>query len=115
MFSFFNRSLIFDENFYRFFSLDLKEKPLLNFTQVQSRSVDLHWKLSDSTADRSMNHFIIYYRRVNPNDLDQDDDKNDSFNMEDYQRVLVEATFSFQVTIEMRRTDERKRFFLSLV
>lgn len=86
-------------------SLDLKEKPLLNFTQVQSRSVDLHWKLSDSTADRSMNHFIIYYRRVNPNELDHDDDddddKDDSFNINDYQRLLVEAAFSFQVTIEL--------------
>lgn len=75
--------------------LDMAIKPWLNFSDVQSRSVRLDCHLtSEEHADR-LNHFIIYYRPWNV--LDDDDEGID--HIEDYQQILVDSRFTFQVII----------------
>lgn len=70
---------------------------------MQSRTVRLHWRLSNPSPDRFMHHFIIYYRRLTMINIDDDED---SFNIEDYQQLLVDGNgmereyfFEVRVTI----------------
>ena len=89
------------------FRTDTQIKPLLNFSDVQSRSVRLHWTVADTQLDR-FNHFIIYYRCLPK--LDQDDRVYDELiDMQEYRQILVdprtaESNAAFEV---LQVQDER--------
>lgn len=83
-----------------FTPIDNQTKPLLSYSDVQSRSVLLKWRVSNGRYDR-FNHFIIYYRRLH--DIDNDDKAyNDTIYMQDYRQVLIDPrttrySFTFRV------------------
>jgi hypothetical protein len=79
------------------FSIDNQTKPILSYSDIQSRSVLLSWRVSDGRYDR-FNHFIIYYRRLQ----NVNEEINDRINVEDYKQVLVDPrtthySFTFRV------------------
>ncbi len=80
--------------------IDTPIKPILSYSDVQSRSVVLHWRVLDRGYDRS-NHFIIYYRRLNNFDENLNE-QDEMMNMEDYKQILVDPrsiddTFTYRV------------------
>lgn len=84
-------------------SVDNQTKPLLSFSEVQSRSVLLSWRVSNGRSDR-FNHFIIYYRRLQNFD-DTHADVHGRIHEQDYKQLLVDPrttqfSFTFRVTCE---------------
>jgi hypothetical protein len=73
---------------------------LLSYSDLQSRSVLLSWRVSNGRYDR-FNHFIIYYRRLQDFN-DNNKQSNEMMNIEDYKQVLVDPrtthySFTFRV------------------
>lgn len=83
--------------------LDNQTKPLLSYTDLQSRGVLLNWRISDGRYTR-FNHFIIYYRRLSDT-YENKDESNEIINVDDYKQVLVDPrtthySFTFRVNEE---------------
>ncbi len=73
---------------------------MLSYSDLQSRSVLLSWRVSNGRYDR-FNHFIIYYRRLQDFN-DNNKQSNEMMNIEDYKQVLVDPrtthySFTFRV------------------
>jgi hypothetical protein len=73
---------------------------LLSYSDLQSRSILLSWRVSNGRYDR-FNHFIIYYRRLQNFD-NTTKESNEMINIEDYKQVLVDPrtthySFTFRV------------------
>ncbi|CAF2073756.1 unnamed protein product [Rotaria magnacalcarata] len=80
---------------------DNQTKPLLSYSDIQSHSVLLKWRVSNGRYDR-FNHFIIYYRRLHHFDDSDKEEINDTINVEDYKQVLIDPrttrySFTFRV------------------
>jgi hypothetical protein len=72
-------------------NLDIEIKPILSYTDLQSRSVVLNW---DVLNDR-FSHFIVYYRRVNHFD--------EMLDIEDYKQLLVHSqSIDYRFTFRVR-------------
>ncbi|CAF3242388.1 unnamed protein product [Rotaria socialis] len=80
---------------------DNQTKPLLSYSDIQSHSVLLKWRVSNGRYDR-FNHFIIYYRRLHHSDDSDKEEINDTIKVEDYKQVLIDPrttrySFTFRV------------------
>ncbi|CAF2809134.1 unnamed protein product [Rotaria sp. Silwood2] len=79
---------------------DTQIKPLLNYSNIKSRSVILSWYVSTERFDR-FNYFIIYYRRLHNFDKNINE-QDEIINNQDYEQVLIDPrttnyTFTFQM------------------
>ena len=97
-----------------FLVLDNQTKPLLSFSEVQSRSVLLSWRVSNGRYDR-FNHFIIYYRRLQ-NSEETYAEVHGRIHAEDYKQVLVDPrttqfSFTFRVKWKELFSFDRRDFF----
>ena len=98
------------------FPLDNQSKPILSYSDLQSRSILLSWRVSNGRYDR-FNHFIIYYRRLNNFD-ENPSDRNQPIHIDDYKQVLVDPrtnqySFTFRVNL-FESPLQRFCFFLFL-
>jgi hypothetical protein len=77
--------------------IDTQIKPILNYSDIQSRSVVINWHVFNKDNDR-FNHFIIYYRCLN-NFNENINEQNEIINIQDYKQILIDPrnTFTFQV------------------
>ncbi|CAF2692295.1 unnamed protein product [Rotaria sp. Silwood2] len=79
---------------------DNQTKPLLSYSDIQSHSVLLRWRVSNGRYDR-FNHFIIYYRRLHNID-DNNKEENEIINVQDYKQVLIDPrTTRYSFTFRM--------------
>ncbi|CAF0916965.1 unnamed protein product [Rotaria sp. Silwood1] len=79
---------------------DNQTKPLLSYSDIQSHSVLLRWRVSNGRYDR-FNHFIIYYRRLHNFD-DNNNEENDIINVQDYKQLLIDPrTTRYSFTFRM--------------
>lgn len=89
------------------FYLDNQTKPLLSYSDLQSRSVLLNWRVSDGRYTR-FNHFIIYYRRLS-NTYETNNESNDIINVDEYKQVLVDPrTTHYSFTFRVNSTRDKQ-------
>jgi len=77
--------------------IDTQIKPVLNYSDIQSRSIVLNWHVFNKDNHR-FNHFIIYYRCLNHFQKNMNE-QDEIINIQDYKQILVDPrnTFTFQV------------------
>ncbi len=95
--------------------IDIHIKPILNYSDVQSRSVVLSWRVLNERVDR-FNHFIIYYRCLQNFDENLNE-QDDMINIHDYKQVLVDArTTDYSFTFRVREREKMNReYFLFII
>ena len=92
--------------------IDNQTRPLLSYSETQSRSVLLSWRVSNGRYDR-FNHFIIYYRRL-PNSNESNAEQITRIHSEDYKQILVDPrttkySFTFRVNKHFQNVLDRKK------
>lgn len=93
---------------FRLLIIDNQTKPLLSYSELQSGSILLSWRVSNGRYDR-FNHFIIYYRRLQ-NSYDNSKEANEFLNPDDYKQVLVDPrTTYYSFTFRVNKSLTMKR------
>ncbi|CAF1353532.1 unnamed protein product [Adineta ricciae] len=69
---------------------DVHIQPVLNYDQLQSRSVLLNWYVPNERDDR-FNHYIVYYRALNHFDIDIDE-HDELIDMQNYQQIFIDPS-----------------------
>ena len=86
--------------------IDTQIKPLLNYSNLKSRTVILNWNVSNERHDR-FNYFIIYYRRWHH--LNKGiNEQQQIINIQDYEQVIVDTrTINYNFTFLVRENKKR--------
>ena len=68
-------------------------QPVLNYDQLQSRSVLLNWYVPNERDDR-FNHYIVYYRALNHFDIDIDE-HDELIDIQNYQQISIDPSQTY--------------------